>query len=64
MTIGQMRLEVYGLSPTRTWKQKVRAMPDYQIYKIYTSRILNPKPKKKEEYHQMTLGEYFGGEFR
>lgn len=66
MGIEQMRLEVMGLYPWRGWKRRCEVMPDSQIRAIYRDRILYPvKPKKKTtEYHQMTLGEYFGGEFR
>lgn len=65
MNYEQMRLEVMGLYPWRGWKLRVRDMPNNQVMAIYRDRILYSKPKKKEsEYHQMTLGEYFGGEFR
>lgn len=35
MTTSQMRVELSKAYSTRTWREKVKKMPDYQVQAIY-----------------------------
>ena len=65
MTVSQMRNKLIDIYSAPKWRDRVDSMPDNQVIAVYYSFLerkkFQPKKKKKEEYHQITLDEYFGG---
>lgn len=64
MDIQTMRYELLDEYPGDGWKQKVRRMPDYQVFAIYKSiRKRKEKPVKANkpgfEQIKLDLGAFF-----
>ena len=62
MTTDAMRFYISEAYEGDAWKNKVKKMPDAQVYAVYMSILGKKKkeaPKKEEEqYRQMTIFDY------
>lgn len=62
MGVSEMRRAISRVYASKSWKEKVRDMPDYQVIAIYYDFSkrdkLNKKPINKKVAEQITIDEY------
>ena len=69
VTMHAMRLAIMTISETQNWQNRVMQMPGRQVAAIYRKYLNDSrytlvdgriqKVSKPEEYHQMTIQEYY-----